>query len=597
MRKILFWLGVFAVSLLVMVRPAAASGPVQPSPGTITYWIINASLYHSDTPAGACTQYITIFWGSLYTFDHVTSANPTYDSWRCFKRTLSSGSVADIGLINMNSTPQVCPLNSSPGAPVSACVCDAGYLPNSDVYAEAHSCVFACPRMYASGLLAVSTGFGLHAGASGNNYSACDQFGCQVNVTSLVNVLGVELVHQSAVALACTAPSSLPATPLTVVLADRASPELTKFDDVVSAAAAVDAAKTEQARADAYIAKVVADGIAAKIAADTAAAQAGVDAQKAAVTEVKRAAGQVTANPTTANVNNYNNAVTIYNNTVSTVGTAMTQLQGDYSVQSANGNNAQGTVTDAAAIKAQIDALKAAITASGLTFNAPSVTAKTTGDTALNSQLTEAIAALAAAQVELAKASALATQAALDIAAAAKSLADTAAAIKALLAGLPGLPPPVPPVPPPPPPPGGPPTPWCVDHPTDPLCKVPDPVDCSVTPNAPGCLSMSGTPEVRTLALSSVYVAGTLNEGKTVGDVLGTFKTRMLSSGVVGAATHFFNVTASAGSCPTWSVNTPMFGTLTFDMYCTSTFQNLLPWIRSVIMLIFSVVAFRIAIL
>lgn len=483
-KKILFWLGVFAVSLLVMVRPAAADGPVNLLPGTITYYI-SSMTYSGGTPEAAATSFISQVWAVGYSFHHVSVYGvPSADLWMGYKIQNSTGTISQVGVINHTTSAQNCPPNSHLGGP-SACTCDSAYLPNSEIYADAVSCVLTCPNITHNGYHFMSGALVGTQPPPGGVF--CDQptGGCVITANTIASVFNHGLVQITESAQVCPITGSK--TVLTVEFQDRGAPDLTKFDDVVAAAVAVDAAKTEQARADAYIAKVVADGIAAKIAADTAAAQAAIDAQKQAVTEVKRAAGQVTASPTTTNVNNYNGAVTNYNNTVSVVSNGMTQLQNDYSVQAANGNNAQGSVTDATAIQAQIDALIAAIAASGQPYDVPSVGAKTAGYTALNDQLTAAVAALAAAQVELVKASALATQAALDIAAAAKSLADTAAAIKALLDGLSGLPPPVPPIPPPPPPPGGPPTPYCVDHPTDPACKAPEPVDCTATPDAPGC--------------------------------------------------------------------------------------------------------------
>lgn len=128
-----------------------------------------------------------------------------------------------------------------------------------------------------------------------------------------------------------------------------------------------------------------------------------------------------------------------------------------------------------------------------------------------------------------------------------------------------------------------------------------DPVQaafCADNPDSPMCKAQNeGARTVGAAALDGLYTDGELIAGKTVSSVIGGFKTRVLSSGVGSAIGGFFTVNQAAGTCPVWSVNAPLIGSLTFDFYCQSTFQNLLPWIRSVLLLIFSVIAFRIAVL
>lgn len=136
--------------------------------------------------------------------------------------------------------------------------------------------------------------------------------------------------------------------------------------------------------------------------------------------------------------------------------------------------------------------------------------------------------------------------------------------------------------------------------PTDTGYALDDPMNafCVDNPQAQICKDQTaGAKTVGTAALSGLYTDGALIGGKTVSSVIGGFKTRVLASGIGSAVGGFFTVNQAAGSCPIWSVNAPMIGVLSFDFYCGSTFQNLLPWIRSVLLLIFSVIAFRIAIL
>lgn len=128
--------------------------------------------------------------------------------------------------------------------------------------------------------------------------------------------------------------------------------------------------------------------------------------------------------------------------------------------------------------------------------------------------------------------------------------------------------------------------------------NVPD--FCQSNPSSIACQSnpLSATGNVTTPALASPYVAGSANGGASFSGSISSAKNRFFASGIGSAATNFFTVTDSGGACPVWST-TPIagIGSLTFDFYCGATFQNLLPWIKGVIMLIFSVVAFRIAIL
>ncbi len=122
---------------------------------------------------------------------------------------------------------------------------------------------------------------------------------------------------------------------------------------------------------------------------------------------------------------------------------------------------------------------------------------------------------------------------------------------------------------------------------------------CQDNPKAFSCMNSSATGAIGSAAVQSsqIYTPGTVSGGATFGGSLDNFKTRVLASGVGSAVGSFFVVSAGGGACPTWSATVPVLGSLTFDFFCTQTFQALIPWIKSVILIIFSVVAFRIAIL
>jgi hypothetical protein len=129
--------------------------------------------------------------------------------------------------------------------------------------------------------------------------------------------------------------------------------------------------------------------------------------------------------------------------------------------------------------------------------------------------------------------------------------------------------------------------------PADPLTDY-----CAQTPSAEVCKEGQPSGTVTTPSVDGLY-DGQLNATghQTVSDVVGTFKNRVLAAPVGSAVSGFFNVTVASGTCPVWSADVPMFGVLTMDAYCAPWFLDLLPLIKSLIMIVFSVAAFRIAVL
>lgn len=121
---------------------------------------------------------------------------------------------------------------------------------------------------------------------------------------------------------------------------------------------------------------------------------------------------------------------------------------------------------------------------------------------------------------------------------------------------------------------------------------------CKENPKALLCTSEQPKADISAASAPAFY-DGKLNGDtpKTVSDVVGNFKARVLAAPLGTAVGGFFTVNVVAGACPVWSTDVPMFGAFTFDFYCRDIFQNLLPWIKGVILLIMSVVAFRIAVL
>lgn len=86
---------------------------------------------------------------------------------------------------------------------------------------------------------------------------------------------------------------------------------------------------------------------------------------------------------------------------------------------------------------------------------------------------------------------------------------------------------------------------------------------------------------------------------KTVGDVLGKFRTDFLNTPAGKAATDFFTVTTPSGSCPSWVVSVA-FLNVTLDLsqhFCTSTAISMMDLAGAVLLALVTFVAFRWAIL
>ncbi|MDD5385514.1 MAG: hypothetical protein PHG89_11650 [Gallionella sp.] len=95
---------------------------------------------------------------------------------------------------------------------------------------------------------------------------------------------------------------------------------------------------------------------------------------------------------------------------------------------------------------------------------------------------------------------------------------------------------------------------------------------------------------------AQIYTKGT----KTIADSFNGFTTSLKASPLVSAAGSFFDVSL-AGACNTWSLSFNVlgqsFGTHVVDQFCTPPFTTYLPYIRALMLIIFSFVAFRVAIL
>jgi len=82
---------------------------------------------------------------------------------------------------------------------------------------------------------------------------------------------------------------------------------------------------------------------------------------------------------------------------------------------------------------------------------------------------------------------------------------------------------------------------------------------------------------------------------RNFGTVMKAASDGILQQPVFSAVGRFFTASFS-GACPSWSVSVWGF-TIVIDQLCSETFQQVLPAIRAVILLIFAFFAFRVAFL
>ena len=80
---------------------------------------------------------------------------------------------------------------------------------------------------------------------------------------------------------------------------------------------------------------------------------------------------------------------------------------------------------------------------------------------------------------------------------------------------------------------------------------------------------------------------------KTFQSVMDGFSSRIESAPFVMASTTFFEVNISQGSCPTWSNDVPMLGTIHFDFFCSNIANAMYPYFQWGLLLIASIAAFR----
>jgi hypothetical protein len=100
-----------------------------------------------------------------------------------------------------------------------------------------------------------------------------------------------------------------------------------------------------------------------------------------------------------------------------------------------------------------------------------------------------------------------------------------------------------------------------------------------------------------TVATDTTFSPKYEKTNKTISGVFDSFSDDMSNTPLIGLTSSFFSVNTASSSCPVWSVNVWAFD-LVIDQQCSPIMTNdVFPLVRSVIMLVFSFYAFRVAFL
>lgn len=82
----------------------------------------------------------------------------------------------------------------------------------------------------------------------------------------------------------------------------------------------------------------------------------------------------------------------------------------------------------------------------------------------------------------------------------------------------------------------------------------------------------------------------------TFANIFTNFKAAWAASPFVAAAAHFLTITDISGNCPVWDISAYVFY-LRLDHFCGDTMAAMWPWIRALILFMFSLISFRWAVL
>lgn len=110
MKKLLFWFGVFAMAMLVMVQPAQAVDQVDPVSGG---WFWNFSGVNHSSPAIACAYGMSASYRDPYYVsvgDGVLRFGSTQYTQTCFRIRISDGVAVNFGYAFADAVAAVCPV-------------------------------------------------------------------------------------------------------------------------------------------------------------------------------------------------------------------------------------------------------------------------------------------------------------------------------------------------------------------------------------------------------------------------------------------------------------------------------------------------------
>lgn len=423
-KKILFWLGVFAVSLLVMVQPARAE-TILATPGAEQPATWAGSVCGSSTvsAADACYKQLTTCGGlpvsppSTLSYSIVSwSVNATK---QC-RYVSYNGSVGGFGNVNTTCTAGTfeaatnkCFVYSCPAGQnwtLTGGTCSRPDCVEPLVRSVSTGlCVappVSCPTMSNgspaySGYEFVSVPTGVDPNAPMSDL--CDFNNCAVNVNVVSSIFSVALVRKIPTDYSCpTQPGqpSIPAT-LTVTFTSAADPQKTNFDDVIAKAAPVSAPATAAAvAASTASAQVVQDRISV-VGSGVTDAYAKALEKETAAKEVQKAGQEFIANPTPQTLENYNQKMTDYNGKSVASDSALTKVASDWQVLNVVKKSAQQQADAGVVVSQKIAELQQAVAVSGQPFNSGDISAKIGDLAGLQAANASALAKLAEAITKL----------------------------------------------------------------------------------------------------------------------------------------------------------------------------------------------------
>lgn len=85
-------------------------------------------------------------------------------------------------------------------------------------------------------------------------------------------------------------------------------------------------------------------------------------------------------------------------------------------------------------------------------------------------------------------------------------------------------------------------------------------------------------------------------KGKTVGDVMSAFESKVMQSPLLGVASNFMGNCSFSGQCPVWTYEAEYMGKVTFDALCSGALSSLLGYAGYIVLALAGFAAFRIGV-